>query len=428
MDIKILNKDKSVVELTIEVTPEELAPYREEAVKHLSEQVEVQGFRKGKAPKAMVEKKLDPAKILEETANKAIPKIYGKVVLEKKLEVIGSPKVEITKFAPGNPLVFKASVAVLPKFDLPDYKNIKVEKKAVKVDDEQVNKLLKRLQRDHAVEKPVERAAAKGDAVEIDFDLSQKKVPLEDGQGRNHPLVIGDGLFVPGFEDELVGLKKDEEKEFSLKFPDDYNKKSLAGQTGDFKVKMLSVKEREVPALDDAFAKRVGKFESFADLKKQLHKNLELDEQAKEEQRFESEVLTKLADETKIEIPDILLQSETDKMGRELEQSLVQQGANLKDYLTSINKTLDQLKKGWVEQATKRVKIGLLLRAIAKEEKVEVSDKDVEEEINMSLKQNPGNKEVEDTVKSPAYKDYVSEVIRNRKIIKLLSSLAEDKK
>ncbi len=425
MDVKVFEKEKSTIELIIEITPEELAPYRKKAIAKLAGQVEIAGFRKGKAPLNLVEPKLEPTKILEEMANQAIPQMYGRVVLEKKLEPIGSPQIEIQKFAPGNPLVFKATVAVLPNFKLPDYSKIKVEHKEVKVEEDEVGKLLRRLQKDHAVEKPVTRPAAKGDAIEVDFDIFQDKVPIENGQGRGRPLIIGENVFIPGFEDQLVGLKKDQEKSFTLKFPPDYRQKSVAGKVARFKVKMLSVKERTLPELDDKFAAQVGKFKDLADLKKQLKENLLSDHKAREDQRFEGEVLNKLAEQTNVEMPGVLLQGELDKMGRELERSLINQGANLKDYLISINKTLEQLKKGWIEQAKKRVTIGLLLRGIAKKESIDVSEEELEDELNATLKQNPGNVEVIKAVKKPAYKDYVKEVIRNRKIIKLVSSLAE---
>ncbi len=354
----------------------------------------------------------------------AIPELYGKAVLDKKLEVIGQPKIDIVKFAPGNPLIFKATAAVLPDFKLPEYRKLKVERTPEKVSDDQIDRMLRMFQRDRAQEKTVARAAKKGDVVEIDFNITQKKVPLEHGQGTKHPLVIGDGMFVPGFEDAVVGLSAGQEKDFPITFPANYGKKDLAGKPAEAHVKLLTVKERVLVPIDDAFAKGVGNFKDLADLKTQLRKNLELEAQAKENDRFESEVLTKLAEQVNPEIPDVLLQGELDKMARELESSLVQQGANFKDYLMSLNKSLDELKKGWVEQAKKRIKIGLLIRKISKAEDVQASDAEVESEINATLKQNPGNKEVIRTVQSPAYRDYVAEIIRNRKTIKLLSSSA----
>ena len=428
MKVQISNLPKSTVELTIEVDEQELAEFEKQALQQLATKVEIAGFRPGKAPLAMARKHIDPVKLLEETANIAIPRLYGKAVLENKLEAIGSPRVEIVKFAPGNPLVFKAVVAVLPKFDLPDYRGLHVKHEEVKVTDAQIERFLRQLQRSRATEKTVTRAAQMGDAVEIDFDITQNKVPLEHGSGKKHPAILGDGVFVPGFEEELVGLSVGQEKDFSLTFPEDYNKKSLAGKKADVHVKMLSIRERVMPPIDDAFAKTVGKFENLIDLKAKLKENLELDADLKEKERFESDILSTLAGKIQTEIPDVLLQGELDKMGRELEQSLVSQGASFEDYLKAIGKSLDELKKGWVEQANKRIKIGLLIRAIAKKENVAATAEEADVEINATLRQNPGNKEVVKTVESPAYKDYVKQIIVNRKTIKLLSSWAEGKK
>jgi len=424
MNVTVKNLPQSSVELTIEVSQEELKAYEGRALARLSSKLSLPGFRPGKVPASMARKHIEPIHLLEETANMAIPELYGKAVLDKKLEVIGSPKIDIVKFAPDNPLIFKATAAVQPEFKLPDYKKLKVERKQEKVSDEQIDRMLRMFQRDRAQEKEVKRAAKKGDAVEIDFNMMQKKVPLEHGQGSKHPLIIGDGMFIPGFEDALIGMTAGQEKDFPITFPKDYGKKDLAGKPAEAHVKLLVVKERVLVPIDDAFAKGLGNFKDLSDLKKQLRTNLELESQAKENDRYESELLTKLAEQVNPEIPDVLLQGELDKMARELESSLVGQGANFKDYLSSINKSLDDLKKGWVEQAKKRIKIGLLIRRIAKEEEVTAPEEEIDKEINATLSQNPGNKEVERTVKTPAYRDYIAEVIRNRKTIKLLSSIA----
>jgi trigger factor len=424
MKVDIKQLPQSSVELTIEVSQEELQSYKGRALARLAAKLSLPGFRPGKVPASMAQKHIEPIHLLEETANMAIPEVYGKAVLEHKLEVIGSPKIDIVKFAPENPLIFKATAAVLPEFTLPDYKKLKVERKAEKVGDEQIDRMLRMFLRDRAKEQEVTRAAKKGDAVEIDFNISQKKVPLEHGQGTKHPLVLGEGMFIPGFEEALVGMSAGQEKDFAMTFPKDYGKKDLAGKPAEAHVKLLVVKERVLPTLDDAFAKSVGNFKDLADLKAQLGKNLELEAKAKENDRFESELLTKLADQTTLDIPDVLLQGELDKMARELESSLTRQGANFTDYLTSIGKPLDELKKGWVEQAKKRITIGLLIRSIAKAEGIIADDIEVSAEIDSTLRQNPGNKEVERTVKSAPYRDYVAEIVRNRKTIKLLSSIA----
>jgi len=427
MDVKVQKLPKSTVQLTISATPEELKEHEARALKSLASHLQMPGFRPGKVPLAMAKQNIDPVKLMAAVVDAAVPQLYAKAVLDNKLETIGPPQIQILKVAPGNPLEFRATVATLPELKLPDYRKVRVEVKKAEVTDDQVERLIRELQRDHVIEKPVERAAAKGDAVTVDFDITIDKVPIEHGQGREHPLVIGEEAFVPGFEDAIVGLKAGDEKDFPIQFPADYGSKAVAGKKADVHVKVLKVRERVQPALDDKFAKQVGQFESMADLRAQLKKNMTLDAEAREKDRYEGEVLKELARQTEVEVPDPLLQGELDKMARELESGLQRQGANLQDYLASIKKPLDDLKKGWVDQAKQRIVIGLLLRAIAKDEEITVADQEVQDEINATLKQNPGNAEVERTVKGKPYQDYVKEIVRNRKTIELLSSLAQGK-
>ncbi|MFO0702535.1 MAG: trigger factor [Candidatus Andersenbacteria bacterium] len=427
MDVKVHKLPTSTVELMVEASPDELKAHEDRALRSLASKLQLPGFRPGKVPLSLARKHLDPAKLLAAVVDLAVPQLYAKAVIDNKLETIGPPQIQILKIAPGNPLVFRATAAILPEFKLPDYRKVRVEQKKAEVTDDQVERLIRDLRRDRANEKTVDRAAAKGDVAVIDFDITQNKVPIERGQGREQPLLIGDEAFVPGFEDNLIGLKAGDEKDFSLKFPDDYGAKVLAGKIAEVHVKVRKVNERIQPELDDAFAKQVGQFASMTDLRTQLKKNMQLDAEAREQERYEGEVLKKLAGQTTVEVPDPLLQGELDKMARELEGSLARQGANLQDYLTSIKKSLDELKKGWVEQAKQRIVIGLLLRAIAKEEEIKVEDSEVQDEVNATLKQNPGNVEVEKTVRGKPYQDYVREIVRNRKTIELLSSLAQGK-
>ena len=427
MDVKIQKLPGSVVELTVSAAPEELKEHEERAAKLLASKLQLPGFRPGKVPLAMASKHIDPAKLMAAVVDAAVPRLYAKAVLDNKLETIGPPQIQILKMAPGNPLEFRAKVAVLPELKLPDYKAVRIQKKQVQVTDDQVERLIRDLQRDRSTEKLVERAAAKGDAVVIDFDITIDKVPIEHGQGKEHPLTIGDGAFLADFENGLVGLKAGQEKDIPLEFPKDYGSKSVAGKKANAHIKMHKVKERISPELDDNFAKKAGQFDSMKDLRTQLKKNLQIDAEHREHERYESEILKKLATQTTVEVPEPLLQGELDKMARELESSLTRQGANFKDYLAAINKSLDDLKKGWVQQAKQRIVIGLLLRAIAKKENVTVSDQEIEDEVNATLKQNPGNAEVERAVRGKPYQDYLREIVRNRKTIELLSSWAQQK-
>lgn len=421
MKVTIQKQPKSQVELTIEVTPEELDRYLDQAASHLSKDLNIPGFRPGKAPKNLVEQKVGVFKVYEEATNLALPKTYIKALLDNDIEAIGPPQIKLEKLAPGNPLVYKAQVAVLPAIDLPDYKKIKIKKREIKVRDQQIETLLKELQRSRAKIRTVKREAQKGDRVEIDFKTYLgNKIPVEGGESKNHPLTLGQGNFVPGFEDKLLGMKEGEEKKFTLRFPKEYHQKHLADKEVDFEVKMNLVQEVELPEINNQFVQSLGKFKDLKALKDQLRQNLEQEMKAKEKSRVEMEIMDKILQQCEIEIPQILLEAELNKMIQELKGMVETQGGKFENYLKSIKKTEEELKKQFKEQAEKRVKIALILRTIAKKENVKISDQEIEEEKQKTLKAYQWNKEIMKKIQTDDYKGYIRGLIRNRKVFELL--------
>lgn len=423
MKSQIKKLPKSQIEFTIEINSEELDPYLDQAASNISKNLKIKGFRPGKAPRKMVEQEVGTMKILEEAANIAIPQYYVKTVLEKKIDVIGRPHIQVKKIAPGNPLIFKATSAVMPKVELPDYKKIKVKRKNIEVKKEKIEEVLMDLQKSRAKFITVTRPAQKNDKVEIDFKATLNKVPIEGGQSKNHPIIIGENKFVPGFEEKLIGMKEKDKKQFTLTFPKNYYQKNLAGKDVDFDVEMKLVQKVVLPELNDEFAKRLGKFMNLKDLKLKLEENLKREKEMEEEQRLELEIIDKILKEINIEIPDILVNLELDKMYYEFEASIQQMGGEIDKYLESIKKTKEDLKKTWTDKAVKRVKTGIILREIADKEKIKVTDQEIEDEINKIVKSYPPTEEIKKRIKSEEFREYTKGILRNRKVLGKLKSI-----
>lgn len=407
----------------MEISPEELKPFLVNAAAKISETAKIDGFRPGKAPYEIISKKFGEAAILEEAAESIIAKTYYQAVTENKLATIGAPQVAIEKIAPNNPFVYKATAPVLPEIELGDYKKIKLERKNVEIKDEQADKVIADIQKMRAKEKIVDRPAKPGDRLEIDFDVLRDNAPIENGKQSKYPITIGEGRFIPGFEDQLVGLSAAGEKEFELSFPENYYEKSLAGKPAVFKVKCNAVYEVELPKLDDDFARDVSgdKYKTVADLRGGIKENLAEEEKAKQEQRLEAEMLDRLVEITKFgELPDILIDNEAHRLVHEMEHSLSAQGLEFSDYLKSINKTEEDLEKDLRPQAEKRVKSSIVAREVFHEQKLEVTDEEVSREIDEIMKQYPANPEIRKQLEEESYQEYLRNMLGNRKVIEFL--------
>lgn len=285
MDYKLNHLPKSEAEIDVTIPFEELEPYVKRAAVKISEETDIEGFRRGKASYDVVKKFVGEEHIYETTAELAVrgtyPEVLEKIIAgahkeEKKFSPIGKPDITVTKLAPGNEMLYKVKLALLPAVELPNYKTIaektQKEKKEVSATDEEVDKTLEWVRESRAEIIPVMRPAQKGDEVEIDFELRHDGVKIENGDSRNHPLVIGKGKFMPGFEDNLIGMSLDEDRNFSADIPEDWHDKAMIGKKIDVKATMKSIKERNVPPLTDEFIKQLGSFENVEELKKILRK------------------------------------------------------------------------------------------------------------------------------------------------------------
>ncbi|MBT4516313.1 MAG: trigger factor [Candidatus Komeilibacteria bacterium] len=421
MNITKKDLEKNQVELSIEVSLEEMKPHLEKAAEKMSKKTKLPGFRPGKAPYELVKNKFGEMAIYQEALDMIISDSFYKAITREKIASVGQPEIKVEKIAPGNPLSYTATVALLPKVTLGEWQTLSIKKKSIKASQEDMAKTLEQLQNMQVKESSVERAAKKGDKVEVNFEVLIEKVVIEGGKNPKYPMVIGEGRMIPGFEDKIIGMKKDDKQEFELSFPKEYFQKNLAGKRATFKVKLLSVAERELPKLDDEFAKLMG-MKTIDELKTQLSNNIKQDKESKEKQRVEGEAIQAIVKQAKIEdVPEKLIDSEVHKMSHELEHSISQQGMDMAGYLKSIKKTQEDLKKDFRPQAEERIKAALVMRQISEEEKIKIDDKQIDEEIKKQTEMHKDNKDAIKNISHPGYRQHLANMMANQKIIELIA-------
>lgn len=378
---KVLEKKPTEVKLEIEVEKEKLKKVTDMVLADLSETVKIDGFRPGKAPLFMVEKEIGKDRFWAEVVDKAVPESFYEAVISEKIITVSQPQIRITQFIPGEKLIFEAVVAILPGIKDLKYKDLKIKEQKVEVTENDKKEAFEGLLQRYSEEKEVERAAKKGDRVEIDFAGTMKGLPFDGGESKNHPVMLGSGMLVPGFEEKVEGHKKGDEFEFDLTFPKDYHAANLAGGKVRFKVKLNKVSEIVTPKADDAWAKKVGNFESLAKLKEELEKQIKFEKELAAKRQTEEEMLAKIIETNKIEAPEILAGEEVHRMVHEAEHNLSHSGLTMEKFLEMSRKTLGDLEKEMKPEAEKRVKIGVVLGEIARAENVQIGEKEVEAEI-----------------------------------------------
>jgi len=422
--MKVTRKDlgKSQIELLVELSVAEFAPYIERGAQKLSETVKIEGFRPGKVPYDILKQKVGEMSILEEAAHLAIHKTIDAAIDEniKDQDVAGQPKVEVSKLAPNNPMEYKISVAILPEIKVGSYKDLGIKQEEVKVDKKDIAKALSEVAESRAQESISEEPIKEGDKAIIDLDLFLDKVPAEDGQARDLTVLVGKDYFVPGFDKSLLGIKKGEEKNFSLPFPEDYHQKNFAGKMVDFRVKVKEVYNREIPALSDDLARGFG-LKKLDDLKKFFMDNMVHRLKQQNEQKSEIAMLDKILDKSNFgDLPESLIQHEAEIIMSELEQEIVKQGGRFEDYLKSIGKERQQLMMELLPQAVKRVKSALILKEIVKAEDLKISPEEIDQKIEDLKIQYKGDPNIEKMIKDAGYRGYLGNILANQKIIKKL--------
>jgi trigger factor len=368
--------------LTVEVDATQVDAALDQAFKKVSKKVNVPGFRKGKVPRKMFEARFGVESLYQDALDIILPTAYGQAVRETGIEPVDRPEVDVEQMEKGKSLIFKATVTVKPEVKLGEYKNLTIEPKEFAVTDEDVDAELKRMQERHAELVAVEEGQAQnGDVVMIDFEGFQDGVAFEGGKAEDYSLELGSGTFIAGFEEQVVGMNIGEEKEITVTFPEEYHSPNLAGKEAVFKVKLNSLKRKNLPALDDEFAKDVSEFDTLDELKADSKKKLEEKAAQDKEQYVREQLVLKAAENAEIDIPEVMIEHELDQMVNEFGQRLQFQGLTLDLYYQFSGMDESQLRDQLRADATSRVRTSLVLEAIGKAENIEVSEEDVTAEL-----------------------------------------------
>ena len=387
----------------------------------------IPGFRKGKAPMNIVEKYYGKEIFYEDAFNEVVPEIFDKEVKENSLEVVSRPKIDIVQMEKGKDLIFTAVVQTKPEVKLGKYKGIEVEKVEYNVSDEDVKHELGHLAEKNARLITVEdRPVESGDITVIDFEGFVDGVAFEGGKAEGHELTIGSNTFIPGFEDQIIGMKIDEEKDVKVTFPEQYFSEELAGKDAIFKVKLHEIKKKEMPTIDDELAKDISEFDTLAELKADIKAKLEKENETRAKYETEDAVIKAVAEETKIDIPSGMIDTEIENNIKDVENRLSYQGATLDQYLSMMGKTMEEFKNEYKPQAETSVKQRLVLDAVAKAENIEVQDADIDVKIKeMAEKYGKKEEEIKD---NEQLRDYIKQNITVDKTIVFLVDNAKFKK
>ncbi|MCI1613142.1 trigger factor [Heyndrickxia oleronia] len=406
--------------LTVEVDADTVKAGLDEAFKKVVKQVNVPGFRKGKMPRGMFEQRFGVESLYQDALDVILPDAYAKAIEETGIEPVDRPEIDIEQMEKGKELIFKATVTVKPEVKLGEYKGLEVEKFDTEVTDEDVENELKTLQERHAeLVLKEEGAAEDGDTVVIDFEGFVDGEAFEGGKAENYSLVLGSNSFIPGFEEQLVGVKAGEEKDVEVTFPEEYHAAELAGKPATFKVTVHEIKTKELPELDDEFAKDVdSEVETLAELKEKTKANLKHSKEHEAEHAVQDAVVEKATENAEMDIPEAMITTEVDRMMQEFAQRLQMQGMNLELYFQFSGQDEQALREQMKEDATKRVRMNLTLEAIAEAEKIEVSDEEAEEEITKMS--GMYNMSVEDIKNALGGLDTVKKDVKIRKAVEFL--------
>jgi trigger factor len=422
MEVKTKKLPKNEIEIIVDLGREEMTPYINKAVKEISANKKIPGFRPGFADYEVVKKHFGEMVIWQHAAYLAIEGTWQKVLERENLVTVGQPKVDFTKLAPNNPFQYKIIVSLLPTVKIGDLSKVRVKSEKIEILDKELNKALKELQKMRATEKRVDRAAKKGDKVITNIEITLNNVLIENGKLNKFSVIIGEGKMIPGFEEKLIGLKSGDETKFKLKFPKDYHNKNLAQKECDFKVKVQDVYNIELPKLDDKFAKSVvPNIESFVELKDKLKVNLKKEKEYEAEVNNEKKMFDELIKISEFDdIPEVLVNAEAKKMVGELEQNLQRNGIDPDKYLKDLNKKRSDLLLDFAPEAIKRVKVALILRELAKQRNIEVKQDEIEKRINNLKQQYQNNENFIKQTQEAAFKDYIKHSLLNDKILKVL--------
>ncbi|MGI6257055.1 MAG: trigger factor [Anaerovoracaceae bacterium] len=383
MKATFISKEKNDVTFKMEFTAEELEQAVIKSYQANKDQFQVDGFRKGKAPRSIIEKKYGENVFVEDAVNDLINGGYPQALTQLDLRVIDSPRVEFSNYKKGDDFTATVTVTVYPEIEVKDYKGVTIDKIEAELTDEEVDKELEAMQKRNGRMVVVERPVADGDTVLLDYKGFVGDEQFEGGTAEKFPLKIGSGSFIPGFEDQLIGAETGGDVEVKVTFPEEYHSESLAGKEAVFKCHVIEIKEEELPELDDEFAKDVSEFDTLEELKKDTADNLRKSKEAQVENKMKDNVLEKVYNANEIDIPDVMVDDEINNMMNEFDQQLKAQGMDLQKYFTYLKKDPKEFRDEIKDDAYKRVKTRMVVSAVAEAEKLEASDEDLEKEIEL---------------------------------------------
>jgi len=424
--MKVISKNISdtKVELLISLDAEEMAIAEQVAAKKLAETVKVPGFRKGRTPIAVALKSIDPSVLQEEAVNNAISKSVAEAFLETKLQVLNRPEVEVKKFVPGESIEFTAQAEILPKVKLGDYKKLKVKVDKQEVLQTEIDEVVDRIRKGLAQKTSVERPIVDGDEATIDFEGKKDGIAFDGGKGSSYPLLIGSKQFIPGFEEGLVGHKKGDKLDLPLAFPDNYGVEGLSGQKVVFSIEIKEVKEIILPEKNDEFAKKAGPFTTFLDLEADIKRELLAQKTRESDEKLKEDLISQLVEKSHVPVPEVLVQDQMQSIERDFNQNLMYQGLTLEQYLKSRNY---DSKEKWLEDevknvAIKRVKSGLVLAELSKQEKIEATNLELDEKINQYKQQYAKNAEALSQFEQPEVRRDIANRLLTEKTVDMLVS------
>lgn len=383
MSLQVEKLEKNMAKLTIEVSAEDLDKAMEKAYQKQKSRISLPGFRKGKAPRKMIESMYGKGVFMEDAVNSLVPQEYTKALGECDLEIVSQPEINVTQMEPGKALIFTADVAVKPEVTLGDYKGVEVPKSEIAVTDEEVDAEVKKEQDKNARTVAVEdRAAANGDITTIDFEGFVDGVAFDGGKGTDYALTLGSGTFIPGFEDQLVGANAGDHVEVKVTFPEEYQAKELAGKEAVFQCDVKKIETKEVPELDDEFAKDVSEFDTLAEYKEDVKKKLTEKKEKEARTAKENAAVDKAIENAQMDIPELMTKTECRQMMDDFSRRMQQQGLSMEQYFQFTGQSVDKMMEDMKPQALKRIQTRLVLEKIAEVENIQPTEEEVNEEIS----------------------------------------------
>ena len=383
MSLQVEKMEKNMAKLTIEVSAEELDKAMQNAYLKARGKISIPGFRKGKAPRKMIEQMYGKGIFLEDAANALIPEHYSKALEECDLEIVSQPEIDVTQAEPGKAFIFTAEVAVKPEVTLGEYKGVEVPKSETEITDEDIDAEIKKEQEKNSRTVTVEdRGAENGDITTIDFEGFVDGVAFEGGKGTDYPLTLGSGSFIPGFEDQLVGAKAGDHVEVNVTFPEEYQAAELAGKAAVFQCDVKKVETKELPELDDDFAQDVSEFDTLAEYREDVKKNFTEKKEKEARAAKENAAVDKAIENAEMEIPDAMLNTQVRQMMNDFASRMQSQGLTMEQYFQFTGMTAEKMQEEMKPQALKRIQTRLVLEKIAETENIEVSEDEVNEEIS----------------------------------------------